>query len=253
MPVTADKPAPYAPAATIIDVLSRHRDRGLPIPLNAETLGRIGVPDSLNSRVLYALNSLDLIDASGQPTANLEGLRLAPESEYKKRQEDWLKSAYADIFAFIDPAKDDETRVRDAFRSYQPVGQQSRMVTLFLGLCTNAGMIPEKVTVATRARPPASRPPQAVSAGTPKQSALAKRIVQDRSKNASRLSPRGASADLPAPLAGLMAGLPAEGDGWTAAERDRFLTTFKAVLEFCFPVVTKKAGDDQDVTAAQPS
>ena len=62
MPVTADKPAPYAPTASIIDVMTRNRERGLPTPVNAETLGRIGVPDSLSSRVLYALISLDLID-----------------------------------------------------------------------------------------------------------------------------------------------------------------------------------------------
>jgi hypothetical protein len=46
-----------------------------------------------------------------------------------------------------------------------------------------------------------------------------------------------------------LAGLPAEGDSWTAAERDKFLTTFKAVLDFCFPVVAKKANDGQDLTA----
>ena len=36
-----------------------------------------------------------------------------------------------------------------------------------------------------------------------------------------------------------MASLPA--DGWTSAERDKFLTTFKAVLDFCIPVVSKKS------------
>src|ERR1700722_15479784 len=134
MPVTPDKPGPYSPAATVIDVMNRSRDRGLPLPINAENLVRIGVPDSLVTRVLSTLVALDLIDDSGAPTPTLENLQRAPEAEYKKRQEDWLKSAYADIFAIVDPTKDDETRVRDAFRSYNPVGQQSRMVSLFMGL-----------------------------------------------------------------------------------------------------------------------
>ena len=40
----------------------------------------------------------------------------------------------------------------DAFRTYQPIGQQERMVLLFQGLCTAAGMIPEKVSAPARAR-----------------------------------------------------------------------------------------------------
>jgi hypothetical protein len=253
MPVTPARPSPYAPAASVIDVMNRNRERGLPTPVNAETLGRIGVPDSLNSRVLYALTTLDLIDENGAPTATLENLRLAPEAEYKKRQEDWLKSAYADIFAIADPAKHDETQIRDAFRGYSPVGQQARMVSLFLGLCANAGMIPEKSPSTSRPRAPASRPAPAAFVASPRTKTIAKRIVAERFKNAPRHAPRGPTADLPAPLAGLLAGLPAEGDNWTAAERERFLATFKAVLDFCFPVVTKKAGGDQDETAAQPN
>lgn len=248
MPVTPDKPGPYSPAATIIDVMKRSRDRGLPVPVNAENLIRIGVPDSLVTRVLSTLVALDLIDESGAPTPTLDGLQRAPEAEYKKRQEDWLKSAYADIFGIVDP-KDDETRVRDAFRSYQPVGQQSRMVSLFLGLCANAGMIPDKVAQTTRTRAPSIKlsSVSTPSMFTPKQRTSAKRIVAERFKHA----PRAATGDLPAPLAGLLFGLPAEGDSWTAAERDKFLTTFRAVLDFCFPVVSKKTGGDHEVTAAQ--
>lgn len=229
MPVTSDKPAPYAPAASVIDVLTRSRERGLPLPLTGDALSRIGVPDSLTSRVLYALTSLDLIDDKGAATATLENLRLAPEAEYKKRQEDWLKSAYADIFAIVDPAKDDETRIRDAFRSYQPVGQQSRMVSLFLGLCANAGMIPDKTPATTR--------PQARSAP---RSSLPKSTVQHKvpfSRGGSTSpSNRTGSAGLPPALAGLMESLPDPVDGWTASERDKFLITFKAVLDFCIPV-----------------
>jgi hypothetical protein len=250
MPVTTDKPAPYTPTATVIDIMNRCRDRGLPTPISLETLGRSGVPDSLGSRTLQALIALDLIDEKGGLTPTFENLRLAPEAEYKRRQEDWLKSAYADIFTIVDPSKDDETRVRDAFRSYQPVGQQGRMVSLFMGLCGNAGMLPEKSAPTTRSRTPSPKPSSNATATvfTPRQRTIAKRIVAERFKNAPRHHSVG---DLPAPLAGLLAGLPAEGDTWTAAERDKFLTTFKAVLDFCFTVVTKKTGGDQDVTAAQ--
>ena len=240
MPVTADKSAPYAPAATIIDVMNRHRSRGLPIPLNTETLGRIGVPDSLNSRILYALTTLDLIEGNGLPTSTLEGLRLAPEAEFKKRQEEWLKSAYADIFAFVDLARDDETRIRDAFRSYQPVGQQSRMVTLFLGLCANAGMIPDKPS--TPRSPGANRPQRAPAAAA--RTATPPRFTA-ANKAAGRAPARNSSGGLPPALAGLLESLPDASEGWTKEEREKFVTTFEAVLDFCIPVVSTKAKNNE--------
>lgn len=152
MSVTADKAAPYAPASAVIDLIQRHRNRGLPSPINAEVLARAGVSESLIPRTLQALIVLDLIDDQGAPSRTLEGIRLAPEAEYKQRLSEWLKSAYADVLKFVDPAMDDETRVRDAFRNYQPIGQQSRMITLFLGLMAAAGMAPEKAAGQRRTR-----------------------------------------------------------------------------------------------------
>lgn len=235
MPVTPDKPGPYSPAATVIDVMNRSRDRGLPLPVNAENLVRIGVPDSLVTRVLSTLVALDLIDDSGAPTPTLENLQRAPEAEYKKRQEDWLKSAYADIFAIVDPTKDDETRVRDAFRSYNPVGQQSRMVSLFMGLCAAAGMIPEKPVPTTR---PAARQARPAQPAPTRPSAAVVNVRRVMHKPA-RVS---ASFDtLPPAISGLLESLPEPSDGWTKADRDRFYTTFGTVLDFCIPI--RKASD----------
>jgi hypothetical protein len=57
-----------------------------------------------------------------------------------------------------------------------------------------------------------------------------------------------AIASLPQPLAGLLASLPAEGDSWTKGERAKFITTFTAVLDFCFPV--EEGGKPKTETAA---
>ncbi len=141
MPVTKDTPAPYAPSAVILSLVDRYRKKGLPTPISAETLGRSGVSNSLIPRCLYALKVLDLIDESGRATSILEGLRLAPEAEYKSRLADWLSAAYGDALVFVDPATSDETQIRDAFRMYNPVGQQDRMVSLFIGLFRAAGVI----------------------------------------------------------------------------------------------------------------
>jgi hypothetical protein len=128
--------------------------------------------------------------------------------------------------------KDDETRIRDAFRSYQPLAQQARMVTLFRGLCTAAGLVAEKPVRVGRPVTP------------PQQRATVRRIVAERFKGAPRHPPRSATSELPAPLAGLLASLPADG-GWTKTERAKFITTFTTVLDFCIPVVEKENGGQE--------
>lgn len=239
MPVTADKPAPYATAGSVLGLISRYRDRGLPTPVNSDVLGRAGIAQTLIPRTLQALKSLDLIDAeTGAPTKTFETLRLAPESEYKKRLEEWLKGAYADVFAFVDPSKDGESRIRDAFRGYQPVSQQERMVMLFEGLCVAAGLIPEK---SARAAP---------SPATSQQRSTTRRAAPERAKEAHRYPARSGSSGVPAPLAGLLSSLPPEGEGWTKDARDKFMTTFGTVLDFCFPIVKPEKESGGQKTAA---
>src|SRR5690606_15755196 len=144
MPVTTDQPAPYDPATAILDLIERHRNRGLPPLVDADVLARAGISDSLIPRTLQALKTLDLLTDDGRPSEVFEGIRLAPSGEYQQRLAEWLNAAYADALTFIDPATDDEVAIRDAFRKYIPTGQQSRMVTLFIGLFTAAGVMPPR-------------------------------------------------------------------------------------------------------------
>ena len=161
MPITNEQPAPYAPTKAVIGLIERHRRNGLPSPVTEDVLQRAGISASLTSRTLQALMTLDLIDDQGRPTPTLEGIRLAPEPEYKQRLADWLRAAYADALSFVDPAQDDETKIRDAFRAYKPVGQQPRMVTLFTGLFAVAGVRPEK----KRSSRPTNRSPKVDPSG----------------------------------------------------------------------------------------
>ena len=154
MPVTADKPAPYATTPSILEIIERHRNKGLSTPVNAEVLARCGIADSLVPRTLQALVTLDLITEDGQLTETIEGLRLAPESEYQQRLAEWLNSAYEDALAYVDPATSTDSEIRDAFRTYKPIGQQSRMVTLFQGLYAAAGIGSERPRSAPRKSSP---------------------------------------------------------------------------------------------------
>jgi Family of unknown function (DUF5343) len=242
MPVTNDQSAPYAPPSAIMGLIERHRNKGLPSPVDAEVLARAGISDSLIPRTLQALNSLDLLAEDGKPSEVLEGLRLAPESEYPQCLVAWLKSAYADALSFVDPAVDDEVRIRDAFRSYKPTGQQSRMVTLFVGLFTAAGVIPERLrqpgrqsrqSQAPRVRPKTN--PALESADTPRRA----------EPNAGSTGlPLGISSGLPPAIAGLLASLPKAGSGWTKERRNAFHTTFGSVMDFCYPIVEQNDIDE---------
>ena len=116
MPVTPDRPGPYAPASAILELVQRYRTRGLPTPINGEVLARSGISDSLIPRTLQTLQTLDLIDEAGAPTQVFEGIRRAPEAEYQQRLREWLNNAYADALNYIDPATASDVEVRDAFR-----------------------------------------------------------------------------------------------------------------------------------------
>jgi hypothetical protein len=224
MAVTQDQPAPYAPPSAVLTVIERYRDRGLPTPINTDVLGRAGVSDSLIPRTLQALQTLDLIDEEGRPTQTLESIRQAPTAQYEERLREWLNGVYADVLMFVDPATADEVQVRDAFRSYEPVGQQGRMVSLFRGLYAAAGVAGEK----SQSR-------------TPRQTRPVQRTIQ-KTRTSPKLggdkgqvlpTPKG----IPAPIAGLLASLPPEGGTWTRAQADKFERTFSAILDFCFQIV----------------
>jgi hypothetical protein len=229
MAVTAERPAPYAPTSAVLSLIERHRNKGLPPTLDSDVLARSGISASLIPRTLQAMQTLDLIGDDGKLSPTLEALRLAPEAEFKARLAEWLNGAYADALRYVDPSVDDEIRIRDAFRSYSPVGQQARMVTLFTGLFAAAGIAPERQRAAAPRKP--SRPASNGGASS------ARRLETKAPKQDSAKSDvRPLQAGLPPALSGLLLSLPANGDSWTKAERDRFIATFGAVLDFCFPV-----------------
>ena len=76
---------------------------------------------------------------------------------------------------------------------------------------------------------------------------LLRRVRSERPKGDSPPSPMAPPAHrqphvagMPAALAGLLTSLPSSGETWTKIERDRFVHTFAAVLDFCFPVAAGK-------------
>lgn len=163
--------APYAPLKAVMSIIDRHRQVRLPV-IDASVLDRTGVTESLVPRTLRALEQLGLIDENGVPTNSFERLRVAPSDEYHAELEKVVRDAYAPVFEVVDPTTASVTQIEDAFRGFNPAGQRPRMVTLFTGLMSEAGMIsdvPKKATgrpstntsrTNTAARAPARKPHQ---------------------------------------------------------------------------------------------
>ena len=162
-------PSPYAPAHAVTKLIGHARDKGLSGVVTADTLARIGVEPSLAARTISSLKHLDLLNEDGTPSPTLEKLRVAPTAELQELAADWLRSAYKPIFTYVEPT-DDVQRIIDQFRHYEPAGQRNRMVTLFLGLCAWAGLIPEVPAIPRSGQKTSSK---AQSHATPRRAAEA--------------------------------------------------------------------------------
>ena len=138
-----------------------------------------------------------------------------------------VRAAYQEVFIFVDPESDTEERIRDAFRVYEPLGQLNRMVSLFLGLCVEAGLRP--ATSIRSARPQqSSRPAQA----RPSVEASRRRRDGGESPNAwsavkgPASQGTGKAPQIHPAIVGLLNDLPVRWGAWTVAERDGFMQTF---------------------------
>jgi Family of unknown function (DUF5343) len=136
--------APYAPPGTVIHVLRFFRTREVPERLSDKTLGQIGVKDSVRLMIRRSLEFLGLLAKDGTTTERFRGLRFASDDDYPHVLRDVLTAAYAGIFEVADPATATRLQLGNAFRPYSPASQHDRMITLFLGLCREAGVnVPE--------------------------------------------------------------------------------------------------------------
>jgi Family of unknown function (DUF5343) len=230
MSIRTGAPAPYGPPAGVLAVINAYRDKGLISPFTPEVLRRAGINESLIPRVYKSLEGLDLIDHDGNPTERLKGLRTARTDEFQHALAEVVKSAYAEVLRFTNPATDDAKHIADAFRSYEPAGQRGRMVTLFMGLCEAAGIVPKgtlKTAPTSVGRGGANGPPK-WAMDAPRRTGL--------SIGPSARARDDSGGGVSQALLGLIASLPSSGTSWTKHQREKFMTAFGHVLDYTIPV-----------------
>ncbi|MDA0988216.1 MAG: DUF5343 domain-containing protein [Chloroflexi bacterium] len=164
---------PYAPPANMQAFLHRLRRMNMPQGITRDLLKTIGISENIIPRLFATLRFLELITDRDEPTDTLRGLAGSTEDEYRQLLEKTIRSAYADDFERIDPSRDPQERVMNAFQRYTPRSQHSRQVMLFLGLCREAGI------------PTVDVPRRRGMRGKPQSQTSAGRAVQPRSMQGS--------------------------------------------------------------------
>jgi uncharacterized protein DUF5343 len=143
MPKPSDKFAPYASFGNINIILKKIRKGWTPAQIDPGDLERVGITKSNLSRVMATLEFLGLIfDAGTTNETTWKAIATATEAEYPQVLEGILRSAYSNIFElYPDPSEANDVQLTNAFRKNEPLAQLGRMVSLFRGLCQEAGLI----------------------------------------------------------------------------------------------------------------
>lgn len=246
-PLQHEGAAPYTTPTAVTTVIERSRGGTLPQPIDSNVLTRIGVQESLAPRTLAGLKLLGLVDEAGEPTETLEKFRLAGSDEFKSTVADWLREIYSEVFQIVgDPGQADYKRVEDAFRHYTPHGQRTRMVTLFIGLCDYAELLPENSPLrsATRAVRKDERPQPRPKRNAPKPAM--KREQQHRQEGAGSQPGFGAGesrdSNLDPIIDGLVKRLPPAESEWPMAKRKAWLQAAEAA----FAVLYELPAEDRE-------
>ena len=231
--------APYASPNSVISVIHRLRDVGLPDPLTLDGLSSVGVPPTMVGPTLRSLKFLGLVDDDGQQLPTLQHLKVATSDDYPTVLAEIIQTAYSDVFTIVDPAKHGFDQVLDAFRPYIPQKQRRKMVRLFLGLCEEASLASEQ--------PKRRRSQRATRVPTRMVDTTKSDLSPMPSQGPAQVAVTPVVASTPANgakslISSFVAQLPDSGV-WTADHRERWLQAVKSTVDLMISV-SDSAEDD---------
>ncbi len=131
---------PYAPTSCVLAVIDRARTRNLPEVVDTTFMNVAGVEGQSVPRTSDALRFLNLVDSSNSPTSGFSVLANSPDSDLPDRLREIVRTAYREELELIDPAIDDQEKIKGVFQQYVPKSTTAKMVSLFLGLCKASNM-----------------------------------------------------------------------------------------------------------------
>jgi hypothetical protein len=224
---------PYAPTGSVLSVIRRYRDHGVPKgAIDNTEITRVGVSDGNASRTLAALKFLGLVE--GDKLSNKFALlNKATTEEYPNVLGDILRDAYSDIFAILNPSKATSVQITDAFRGKEPEKQRSRMIQLFIGLCQEAQIIEGKPTVVEGRKYTASSPStNGNEKKKPQQTPEQHESIQQPPKKLDYWDVKFAPylEELP----------PSDKRAWKKSKRDKWINAVTAMLDYLIDVDDEK-------------
>jgi Family of unknown function (DUF5343) len=220
----------------------------------------LSVPEGNATRTMQALRFLNLLDEEGYLTDSFKRLSNAPSDEYPGLLEQILRDAYQVPFNALKPATATDQQYVNAFRLYQPKAQRNRMITLFKGLCREAGLIPGGAPeTLMRQRVTTNR------SGKSSASANGASRLQSEPKDAPFgpepeyvSTPQASHSDTVTPITstqeyvimyGVLKKLPFDKKKWTQADREKWLNAVTAVVDMLFTLEDPQTGIGMECNA----
>lgn len=216
--------APYTSIGNMLLILGRIRKGWLPNQIDSGEMERVGITPSNASRTIATLEYLGLIDENRKPTDTWKAIATSTTNDYPKVLGGVLRNAYPSIFEIHpDPANATDVELWDAFAKSEPLNQRGRMVSLFRGLCQEAGLMAGEPL--TRERKSGARQSD--------QRTVEKTVNAEKPKPGST-PPDNTNSSLRwyNNLETLMSRLPDPNNArWSKSERTRWLSALQSVLD----------------------